>query len=52
MGWHGEGHPLWDDGTRDIYLLAEMYLNGRQAPRRQRIRMIEDAILEAARRLL
>lgn len=52
MGWDGEGQALWDEGTRDIYQLAEMHFNGRQSPGRKRIQMIEDAIVDAARRLL
>ncbi len=52
MGWDGEGQALWDEGTRDIYLLADMYFNGRASPRREWIQMIEDAIVKAARRLL
>ena len=52
MGWDGEGQALWDEGTRDIYLLADMYCNGRASPRREWIQMIEDAIVKAARRLL
>jgi hypothetical protein len=52
MDWDGQGRPLWDAGTGDMYLLADEILGRSQRPSDARVRQIETSIASAAERLV